>query len=179
MRKFLLSAALLIAAIAPAWADGDGWWYTPGGKVVNGGVGMYVNAAGQAVPYTQNDPCQNLSNTKISVPVNITTVTTTQLVPLSGTTSIYICGGTLTISPSATTADSATLEYGTGTNCGTGTTALTGAFGAGDLTTTAPPIVVSLDSSGVVAAAPAGKALCLLSAGGTVNIQGIISYIQQ
>ncbi len=182
LKRLIVAAALLLAAIpsyaqitfdTPQSANGGS-----GGKA-QGGVGMYLNAAGQAIPETNNDPCSNPSNTKASAVVNITSATTTQLVPVSGTTSIYICGGSFSIAPSATSADTATIEYGSGTNCGTGTTALTGAYGAGDLTTATGPLMVNLFSSGVVAVAPSGKALCLLSAGTAVNIQGIISYVQQ
>ena len=172
-------AAILFASTALAAGNSDTYFGTPGGGGVNGGVGMYVNSLGQAVPETNSDPCSNPSNTKASAAINITTATTTQLVAISGTTTIYICGGSFSIAPSATAAASAYISYGTGTNCGTGLTAITGAYGAGDLTTAAPPLMVNLLSSGVVAIAPAGKALCITTAGATVNVQGIISYVQQ
>jgi hypothetical protein len=140
---------------------------------------MYLNSSGQAVPQTNSDPCAIPASTKSSAVVNITTATTTQIVPLSGTTSIYICGGVLTLGPSSGTADTATIVYGTGANCATGLTALSGALGAGNNTSVASPIAVSLTSSGIFTSAPAGKALCLTSAGATVNIQGVISYVQQ
>ena len=175
--------AILAILFAGSMAHAQSTWPTPqsptGGPSVTGGVGMYVNSSGQAVPETNADPCSIPASTKVSAVVSITTATTTQIVPLVAGQSVYICGGVLTIAPSATTADTATLVYGTGTNCATGLTALSGAFGAGDLTTAAPPIVVPLASSGIVTSAPAGKALCLTSAGATVNIQGVISYVQQ
>jgi hypothetical protein len=125
------------------------------------------------------DPCQIASNPKTSVPINITTATTTQLVALSGTTTIYACGVTMTIAPSGTSADTATFEYGTGASCGTGTTVLTGAFGAGDLTTATGVTPITFADPGTTFKTAAGNALCLLSAGTTVNIQGVLTYVQQ
>jgi hypothetical protein len=56
---------------------------------------------------------------------------------------------------------------------------LTGTYGGGDLTTTAPPVAVDAGSGGfMLFATPAGYALCALSAGGTVAIQGVLSYVQ-
>jgi hypothetical protein len=125
-----------------------------------------------------SDPCVSSSTTKLSVPINITTATTTQLVPLAAGQAIYVCGVSATIAPSATTADTFLLEYGTGSNCGTGTTVLSGPFGAGDVNTAQPPILITFGDPGTTTTAPASNALCLLSAGATVNIQGVLSYVQ-
>jgi hypothetical protein len=180
LKRLLLAAALLLTApIAYAQTTFPTAGSATGGPSAIGGVGMYVNNQGIAVPETNSDPCANPSNTKASVPISVTSATTTQLVAAVAGQAVYLCGGTFTIAPSATSADTALFEYGSGTNCGTGTTALTGSFGAGDLTTAAPPTVVPLFSSGVVMVAPAGKALCMVSAGTTVNIQGVLSVIQQ
>jgi hypothetical protein len=124
------------------------------------------------------DPCQAPSIAKLSKPVNITTATTTSIVAVSGSTAVYVCGATLTIAPSATTADTATFEYGTGAAC-TGPVVLTGALGAGDLTTAAPPLHVTFADPGTSMTAPSGNGICILSAGTTVNIQGILQYVQQ
>lgn len=124
------------------------------------------------------DPCLNSSILKSSKAVSISSATTTSIVAVSGSTAVYICGGALTIAPSATTADTATLEYGTGASC-TSPTVLTGAFGAGDVTSAAPPIVVHLNSFGTSMTVPASNGLCILSAGTAVSIQGFISYVQE
>lgn len=103
-----------------------------------------------------------------SVPINVSTATTTQLVALSGSTAIYvtsfdvIAGGTGNI----------TFEYGTGTACATGTTALTGAY----------PLVAQAgiskgDGIGTVLKVPAGNALCVLTSAG-VQMSGSVSYQQ-
>jgi hypothetical protein len=181
MLKCLL-LALALLALAPL-AHAQSTWPTPtqptGGPSVGGVVEMYLNSSGQAVPTSNVDPCLVSASSKSSVAVNITSATTTALVAAVTGKSVYVCGGVLTIAPSATAADTATLEYGTGATCGSGTTALTGAFGAGDLTSAAPPIVVPLFTSGVILATPISNALCLLSAGTAVSIQGVVSYVQQ
>jgi hypothetical protein len=125
------------------------------------------------------DPCEFSGALKSSVPINITTATTTQLVPLVAGKAVYVCGASFTIAPSGTTADTILFEFGTGASCGTGTTALTGAFGAGDLTTTTGVVPVTLADPGVSMTAPAGNALCAVSAGTTVNIQGVLQFVQQ
>lgn len=126
-----------------------------------------------------SDPCQNPAISKSSAPVNVTTATTTAIVAVSGATSVYVCGGALTIAPSATSADTATIEYGSGTACATSPTALTGALGAGDLTSATSPIVVQIGYGGGVMTAPSGTGLCVLSAGTAVSIQGWITYVQK
>jgi len=125
------------------------------------------------------DPCMSSSVLKSSSVINVTSATTTALVAVSGTKSVYVCGLSITIAPSATSADTATIEYGSGTACATSPTALTGAFGAGDLTTAAPPLFVTLADPGTSMTAPSGNGICLLSAGTTVNIQGIVQWVQQ
>lgn len=153
--------------------------YTPNGAsgANNLSIGVSFNAPGLAL-YSA-DPCQSPLATKSSVPINVTTATTTQLVALTVGQTIYVCGMTLTIAPSGTTADTATFEYGTGATCGTGTTALTGALGAGDLTTTTGLLPISFADPGATMTAPAGNALCIVSAGTTVNIQGIMQFVKQ
>jgi hypothetical protein len=149
--------------------------------ITPGGAGNYTavyNFVKPGHPATA-DPCQNGGYGKTSAPINVTTATTTQLVAISGNATVYVCGVTMTIAPSGTTADTATFEYGTGANCGTGTTALTGALGAGDLTTTTGLLPVSFADPGTSFRTPPGNALCLLSAGTTVNIQGFVTYVQQ
>ena len=132
-----------------------------------------ATALGQAAAV---DPC--FSNTpKSNVSVSITTATTTQLVALSGTTSIYICGFTGTVN-SATTATTLQFEYGTGASCGTGTTVLTGAMNTGG-STAAGSVVISFADPGSTFKTAAGNALCVVTTGTTINVQGVLTYIQQ
>lgn len=123
------------------------------------------------------DPCSFAA--KSSAVINVTSALTTQLVAVSGSTSVYVCGFSLSIAPSATSADTAEFEYGTSTNC-TGTHALTGTYGAGDLTTAAAPLPINYGGGNqTVFRAPASQGLCMVSVGTTVNIQGVLTYVQQ
>lgn len=125
------------------------------------------------------DPCLSPSVKKSSVPINITTATTTQLVAASANAAIYVCGYSFTISQVATTANTLQFEYGTGASCGTGTTALTGLFGAGGVTA-APPLLIQAPSDGTDITAPAGNALCAVTAiGASGSFQGVLTYVQQ
>lgn len=104
--------------------------------------------------------------TMASVPINISTATTTRLVTGITGKSIYvtnwnaISGGTGNI----------TFEYGTGATCGTGTTALTGAYNL----TAQVGAVVGI-GNGAVLVLPAGTSLCILSSAG-VQISGSLAY---
>jgi hypothetical protein len=91
--------------------------------------------------------------------------TVTQVIAASGTTKIRICS--FDINPATTTAGSADLVYGTGTNCGTGTTTLTGAY-------TLPAVaVVDITPSTLSATSPlttpASQAVCVRAVTSTVN----------
>lgn len=121
------------------------------------------------------DPCS--TSQKIVIPVNIVTATTTQLLALSAGKAIYVCSGLLTIAGSTTTAGSIVFEYGTGASCATGTTAITGAFTG--VNTSGTPLVLSIHGgSGTAFGTIAGQALCALTAGTTVGIQGYITVVQ-
>lgn len=126
-----------------------------------------------------SDPCQNPGLTKSSQPINITSATTTQIVALSGSTKVYVCGGYLDIGASGTSAASAVFEYGTGASCGTGTTALTGAMGTENTTATNGSLPVTIPGDTTNFATASGNALCILSAGTTVAIHGWITFVQQ
>lgn len=103
-----------------------------------------------------------------SIPINITTATTTELVALSSTKTIFvtswdvISGGT----------GNFTLVYGTGTNCGTGTTSLTGPYPL-----TAQAGISKGDGMGIVILVPRGNALCATTSAG-VQYSGSVSYAQ-
>jgi hypothetical protein len=126
-------------------------------------------------PASGVDPCT--TNSKLVIPVNIVSATTTQLLALSAGKAIYICSATLTIAGSATTAGSILFEYGTGASCGTGTTAITGAM-VGSTTAGNPTVIPFQGGSGTQFGTIAGQALCAVSAGTTVSIQGYITVVQ-
>jgi len=127
---------------------------------------LYVNVRDFTVP---NDPCQSPGATKSSAIVAITTATTTQLVALSGTKSVYVCGFNATVAAAQTL----TFEYGTGSSCGTGTTALTGAFAPA----TGTPLNIGGGEATAITA-PSGNALCVVSTT-TGSTQGVLTYVQQ
>jgi hypothetical protein len=113
--------------------------------------------------------------TASSVAVNITTATTTQLVALSGTTSVYVTGASLAAVGNATPV-TAKFVYGTGSNCGTGTTDLTGPFTSGTVAGAVVPILLAQSITAWFRTA-AGTALCLTSTG-TAGLTGVVSYQQ-
>lgn len=103
-----------------------------------------------------------------SVAINATA--TAQLVALSGTTAIYVCGFSMTLTGTSPTAQ---LEYGTGTACATGPVALTGAY--------APAAGADLQDGGAQGAIMrtiAGQELCIVLGGTTPSAQGILTYAQ-
>ncbi len=120
-----------------------------------------------------------MSAAKSSAAINVTSATTTSLVAVSGSTTVYVCGISLTIAPSATSADTALFEYGTGAAC-TSPTALTGTYGNGDLTSAAGVAAINYGNGGATifkSAASAG--VCILTAGTAVSVQGVLTYVQQ
>ncbi len=124
------------------------------------------------------DPC--FGNLKASVPISVASATTTSLVAVSGVTSVYVCGFSMTIAPSATAADTAQFEYGTGATCGTGTTVLTGTYGNGDLTSATGVATVNYSGGGsTIFVAPAGNGICIATTGTAVSVQGVMTYVQQ
>lgn len=141
---------------------------------VSAGLPGVQTLPGGEAGVTVGDPCVSTGIVKSSVPVNVVTVATTQLVALSGTQTIYVCGFQLSLT-GATTNTTAQFEYGTGAACGTGTTVLTGAMGGNSATSA---VVVDMPPASTQLKTPAGNALCLVSAGTTVSIQGFVTYVQ-
>lgn len=119
------------------------------------------------------DPCQSTAVGKLSTPINIVTATTVSLVApgVSTNSQIFVCGITMTLSGTTPTFQ---LVTGTGATCGSSQAAMTGAFLGG--TSTAPTAILT----GVitVATTPAAFRLCAITTG-TVNAQGVLTYLQQ
>ncbi len=139
--------------------------------------GTFGSPTTQVLSVQANDPCTYAA--KSSAAIAVATATTTSLVAVSGSTSIYVCGFSMTIAPSATAADTALFEYGTSTNC-TGTHALTGTYGNGDLTSAAAVVPVSYGNGGyTVITAPASQGVCIVTTGTAVSVQGVLTYVQQ
>lgn len=125
------------------------------------------------------DPCSSLGNAKLSVPINITSATTTSLVGISGSTVIYVCGFTFSISQVVTTPNTLKFVTGTGATCGTSTIDATGLYGDGGVTAAAP-IVVSSSVGSTIFKSPGGRGVCATTAiGTTASFQGVLTYVQQ
>lgn len=126
------------------------------------------------------DPCQSSGVAKSSAKFDITSATTTALVAVSGTTSIYVCGFTFTISQVITTANTFVFEQGTGVACAGAPIALTGLFGAGGITAGAPLVIAAGTGSGTIFKTAASNGLCALTAiGATGDFHGVLTYVQQ
>lgn len=103
-----------------------------------------------------------------SVPIGISTATTTQLVALASGQVIHVTSWDVVAGGAGTFR----LVYGTGTNCGTGTTNLTGAY----------PLIANAGLSkggglGPILVVPAGNALCAVTSA-AVTMDGSLSYTQ-
>jgi hypothetical protein len=191
MLKRLLLVASLIFASGQAFAS-DCWNNTAATQTDCGQVNMYLNGSSQSVPVSaanplpvtgavttsSSDPCA--SNAKSSAAINIVTTTTTSIVAVSGSTAVYVCGFSISLAPSATSADIAAFVYGTGAACVSGQTSLTGAYGNGDLTSAAAVVPINYGNGGAtIFKAPASNGVCIVSSGTAVNIQGVLTYVQQ
>lgn len=114
------------------------------------------------------DPCQSAAAVKLSVPVNVSTATTTQLVAPTSGKKVYACGLRASMMGTLPTA---LFVTGTGSSCGTGTASATGTFAP-----TAGSILSLVD--GITNfTSPAGSAVCLTSGGTTPSIQGVFVYV--
>lgn len=132
---------------------------------------LIVAAAPPVVPGS-TDPCQDLSQQKQSFAVNVSSATTTAVVPVSGTTSVYVCGWSLqTVSGTTPTIQ---FEFGAGTACATSPSVLTGTF-----TGAALQLFNSPSTDTTILKAPSGNGFCLITGGTTPNVQGVITFVQQ
>ena len=140
-------------------------------------IGTFGVPSANVVSVQNNDPCSYAA--KSSAAISVTSATTTSLVAVSGSTVVYVCGLSFTIAPSATAADTALFEYGTGAAC-TSPTSLTGTYGNGDLTSAAPVVAVNYGGAGqTVFKSAASAGICILTAGTAVSVQGVLTYVQQ
>jgi len=106
--------------------------------------------------------------TQASVPITISTATTTQLVALKSGQSIYVTS----VSVIAVGTGNIQFVYGTGSNCATGQGNITGNYNL-----TAQVGFTLGNGSGVVWVVPAGNALCAVTSQ-SVGMPGSLSYAQ-
>jgi hypothetical protein len=129
---------------------------------VTGGVPMPTNSANTGGSLT------SIIQAGASLPINLSTATTTQLVAAVSGKAIYVTAWDVI----AAGTTNFTFEYGTGTNCVAGTTALTGPYG----------LVAQFGAAkgsglGPVLVVPAGNALCAVNSA-TVQVSGSLAYTQ-
>jgi hypothetical protein len=107
----------------------------------------------------------------------IATAANTQLVPLSGTTTIYVCSYVIEIQGIVTTAGTNKLNYGTGTACATGTVQVTPDY-VGSTVAGTPTVIAQSVGPGYLFKTTAGQALCATST--TTTVQKVfITYAQK
>jgi hypothetical protein len=113
-------------------------------------------------------PATQAGSNQIAAFLNMTTATTTEIVPLTSGEVVYVTA--LNFLANGTT----TVKFvkGTGTNCGTGTTDLTPTYNL-----TAQTGMVYGSGVGVVMPVTAGNALCVVN-GSAVNLQVMVTYIK-
>jgi hypothetical protein len=126
---------------------------------ISGGSGLPTGSAGANT---------GLIQATASIPINISTATTTQLIAASGSTKIYVTAWDVI----AAGPGSITIEYGTGTNCAIGATPLTGAYPL-----TAQSGEAHGTGLGPILIVPAGNALCALTSQ-AVQMSGSVAYTQ-
>jgi hypothetical protein len=137
---------------------------------------LLVRWLGPAYAASTPDPCASIT-ARSSAVINQVSATTTSLVALNATHAIYVCGFTIAIAGSGTSASTAQFEYGTGAACSS-PTALTGTLGAGTATATVPFQVSYGDGGHTIFTVPPGSGLCVVSTGTTINNQGVVTYVQ-
>lgn len=131
-----------------------------------------VAAFAQPIPSVAVDPCLS-TGPKTIISIAVSGVATTQVIALSGTTSIYVCG--VFLFPTGTT-PTTQFVYGTGANCGTGTVTLTGAMPGGGTTGI---YMVFGNGGATILKTIAGQALCIAQTGTTPAAAGFLVAIQQ
>ncbi len=176
---FAVGAATQISCVTASGATTINLVGGTGFPIGNGGspngIAAAVGATGSPAPTSavleggvSGGNLTPLIQANASVPISISTATTTQLVAASGSARIYVtawdvvAGGVGTIK----------LEYGSGTNCATGATALTGAY-----TLTAYSGVAKGIGLAPVFILPAGEALCAVTSA-VAPMNGSVTYTQ-
>jgi len=149
---------------------------------VNGGTWtpwpLYTNAPSttNGQPFWQSyvDPCAAPGVLKSHKFANITTSTTTQIIAVSGSTNIYICG--IDVQLNSTTSSTILFEHGTGAAC-TGTVSDTATYSNGGLTS---ETIHMGFGAGTYYATGASQGVCAVTTVGTSpTISVDITMVQQ
>lgn len=140
------------------------------GAAVDAVLGAAVPANALAMGVRDNGNLNGLLQCDKSAVITAAAVATTQIVALSGSTVIYVCGFSVTGGGAAGTMQ---WKYGTGTTCGTGTTNISGAY-----TTAIGGTIGYGGSLGYVFKTTAGQALCITMATTSATANGVLTYAQ-
>lgn len=140
----------------------DGTKFAPGDPLIGG-----LGASGATVSYTNCDS---------SAVYDASTSGATQLVALSGSTVIYVCG--FSFAQSTTSAVHVALEYGTGSNCATSPTKITPSYSLQAGASTGPAGIVIGPSISSGLKTTSGKELCIVT-DAAVSVQGLVWYTQR
>ena len=169
MKRILVLIFVSLLAFAPA-AYGQATWPTPqtpsGGPTVTGGVGMCLNATGQAIPCNATTPAYSLS--EILVGSTPTAVSSSNPMPISGSFSATLAG----FAPGASWAQLSVSSTSSRVLLPSGTVVIVYNTGAN-------AAYVAIGNSGIVATTgedyiPSGGALAL-TVGANTYIAGITS----
>jgi hypothetical protein len=110
-----------------------------------------------------------------TVPVNVSTAVTTQLVAISGGSTVRVCAWYL-VGGGTAAVDTVQFVYGTGALCATGTGNLTGPMAISSAT--AGNVLGQVAGTNSILRAPiGGQALCLVTTG-TAQVAGYVTYTQ-
>ena len=124
------------------------------------------------------DPCASSGTLKKHAFANITTATTTSLVAVSGSTTVYLCSVNYNM-VATVAADTIYLEQGTGASCAGSPTAITATVSSGILTNGAVNYA-SATVPGTFVATAASNGLCAVTTVGTgPTIAVDVAYVQQ
>jgi hypothetical protein len=123
------------------------------------------------------DPCESSVINKLNVFANITTATTTALVPVSGTTAVYVCSYQISM-VATVAADTILFEQGTGSACSGSPTALSATISSGIMANGSTQI--NMDGGSDLMTTAPGNGLCVVTTVGTGPAIGVtVSYVQR
>jgi hypothetical protein len=178
MRRVCLLVLALLAGSIPARAQVQVSSPIPVTDAATSGTGAALPT--KASYLGVQDSTANLSGVvqcDKSASAAIATAANTQLVPLSGSTVIYVCSYVIEIQGIVTTAGTNKLNYGTGTACATGTVQVTPDF-VGSTTAGNPTVIAQTVGLGYLFKTTAGQALCATTT--TTTVQKVfITYAQK
>jgi hypothetical protein len=166
-----VNANVLASALPAGAATAANQEVTAAGTSATGAQAVQGVTGGVPMPTTSANTGGSLTSiiqAGVSLPINLSTAATTQLVAAVSGKAIYVTAWDVI----AAGTTNFTFEYGTGTNCAAGTAALTGPyslvaqFGAAKGSGLGPVLVV-----------PAGNALCAVNSA-TVQVSGSLAYTQ-